>query len=150
VFSNQYSLEMGPKVLTDLPNEVIYQILQCLSPSDVPSLELVSKGFRTLARQPVLWQHFCRSSFRYWDQRWDIDSRFKANAANVEDWKGIYSERHLIDRSTTHQIDSILSSQVGRIGKSAKIIGLGYDAKDTLIRHLGVGDDAEDVLARRY
>lgn len=73
----------------------------------------------------------------------------KANAADV-DWKGIYSERHLIDRSANHQIDSILASQVGRIEKSTKIIGLGYDAKDTLVRHLGVGDDAEDVLARRY
>jgi len=140
---------MGPKVLTDLPNEVIYQILQFLSPHDVPSLELVSKSFRTTGCQRVLWQYFCRSNFRYWDRRWDIESKFRANAANV-DWKGIYSKRHEIDRSTTRQIDSILSSQVGRIGKSAKIVGLGYDAKDTLIRHLEVGDDAEDVLARRY
>lgn len=141
---------MGPPtLLTDLPNEVIHQILQCLPPSDVPSLELVSQSFRTLARQSVLWQHFCRSNFEYWDQRWDIGSKMKANPANI-DWKGIYSERHMIDRSTTHQIDSVLSSQTGRIAKSANIVGLGYDAKDTLIRHLRVGDDAEDVLARRY
>lgn len=73
----------------------------------------------------------------------------KVNPANI-DWKGIYLERHTIDRSATHQIDSVLSSQTGRIAKSANIVGLGYDAKDTLIRHLRVGDDAEDVLARRY
>ena len=29
-------------------------------------------------------------------------------------------------------------------------MGHGYDAKDALLRHLNVGDDAEDVLARRY
>ena len=29
-------------------------------------------------------------------------------------------------------------------------MGHGYDAKDTLIRHINVADDVEDVLARRY
>ncbi|KAL9031095.1 MAG: hypothetical protein Q9196_000858 [Gyalolechia fulgens] len=33
--------------------------------------------------------------------------------------------------------------------RSEKIIAQGYDAKDTLLRHLNVSDDADDVLARR-
>ena len=57
--------------------------------------------------------------------------------------------RHVVDRTTSHELDSILTSQVGRIEKSETIVGLGYDAKDALLRHLNVGKDAEDILARR-
>lgn len=140
---------MVSRTLPDLPNEVIYQILQHLPPSGVPSLDLVSKRFQTLARQPVLWQQFCRRDFKFWDQRWNVEA-ICADTAATADWKSIYSERYNIDRSTTHQIDNILSSQTGRIRKSEIIVDLGYDVKDTLVRQLRVSDDAEDVLARRY
>ncbi len=66
------------------------------------------------------------------------------------DWKKIFLDRHSIDRATTRQIDSILGSQRSRIKKTESIGAQGYGAKDTLLRHLGVGDEAEDVLARRY
>ena len=140
---------MAPRSLAELPNEVICHILQYLSPSDVPPLDLVSKRFCNLARQPVLWQEFCRKNFRSWDQRWQIDDKFGDNTAIV-DWRGIYSKRHQTDKSTSHQLDSLLSSQSGRIAKSETIVQFGYDAEDTLVRQLRTGDDAEDVLARRY
>jgi F-box protein 21 len=65
------------------------------------------------------------------------------------DWKGIFAERHCIDRSISRAIDSILSSQMGRVDKVQTIIEYGYDAKDCLIRHLRVDEGAEDALARR-
>ena len=140
---------MAPTIFTNLPNEIIYQILRHLPPRDVPSLDLVSKNFREHARQPVLWREFCHDSYKFWDQRWDIRGKSAENIANV-DWKGIYSQRYETDHHTTSQIDSILATQTGRIGKAETIISFGYDAKDTLLRHLQIGDDAEDVLARRY
>lgn len=56
----------------------------------------------------------------------------------------------MVDRTTSHELDNILAGQRGRIRGSETIAELGYDAKDTLLRNLIVGDDAEDVLARRY
>ncbi len=56
----------------------------------------------------------------------------------------------MVDRNISHCLDSIIASQVGRIGKAEKIVAFGYDAKDTLLRHMSVPDEAEDVLARRY
>ena len=140
---------MASTFFTDLPNEIISQILRHLPPCDVPSLDLVSKNFREHARQPVLWREFCHDSYQFWDQRWDIRGKSAEDVANVG-WKRIYSQRYKTDRRTTSQIDSILATQTGRIGKAETIISFAYDAKDTLLRHLQVGDDAEDVLARRY
>ena len=140
---------MSPSTLTDLPNEVIYQIIRLLPPSFVPSLELVSRNFRNLARQPILWQHFCLSSFQYWARPEAIQANLAQHVANV-DWKGIYAERYKIDRCTTREINSILASQARRLEKLESIMRMGYDTKDTLIRHLRAADDTEDVLARRY
>lgn len=134
---------------TDLPNEVIYQILQHLPPSSVPALELVSRSFRNLARQPTLWQQFCCGSFNYWASHQTIHEKLAQNVAEV-DWKGIYAQRHEIDRFTTRTINSILASQASRLEKSERIIELGYDTKDTLMRHLQADSNTEDVLARRY
>lgn len=78
-----------------------------------------------------------------------MQQKYSGVVAKV-DWKKIFIERHSADRATTRQIDSILSSQRSRIKKTESIVAYGYDAKDTLLRHLDVGDDAEDVLARRY
>lgn len=66
------------------------------------------------------------------------------------DWKKVFAERHGVDRTTNAEVDSILASQMSRIEKTERIISYGYDAKDALIRHLNVEDDAEDVLARRF
>lgn len=77
-----------------------------------------------------------------------MHEKFSGAVARV-DWKKIFSERHSVDHATTRQIDSILSSQRSRIEKTESIVAHGYDAKDTLLRHLNIGDEAEDVLARR-
>ncbi|KAL9099411.1 MAG: hypothetical protein Q9163_005083 [Psora crenata] len=66
------------------------------------------------------------------------------------DWKHIYAERYKIDQEVSSAIDSILAVQVGRINKTKRIVDYGYDAKDTILRHFTIADDAEDVLARRW
>ena len=87
--------------------------------------------------------------FHYWSPEHAIDEKFNGPVAKV-DWKKIFTQRRQIDRSISREIDSILGSQVGRIEKTSRIVEYGYDAKDTLLRHMSVADDADDVLARRY
>ena len=134
--------------LDKLPNEIINQILLCIPPSSVSIVEQVSKQFHDLS-QPLLWRHHCNTLYRYWGPEHAIDEKFKGVVGKV-DWKKLFAERHQIDRFVSREIDSILSSQVGRIEKTRRIVEYGYDAKDTLLRHLNVADDADDVLARRY
>ena len=66
------------------------------------------------------------------------------------DWRKTFALRYGADFVTTHEIDSILATQPGRIEKTERIIAQGYDAKDALLRNLEVDDLANDVLARRY
>lgn len=54
-----------------------------------------------------------------------------------------------VDHSVTRILNSILGSQTGRIEKFRRVIDLGYDAKDTLLRH-SVIESGEDHLARRW
>lgn len=137
-----------PASLTDLPNEVIFQILLHVPPSSTPALQRISRRFNDLA-QSFLWKHHCQTQFRYWSQGNDIRDKLFSNEAST-DWKQVFKRRHIADRTTSHELDSIIASQLDRIKSSEIIAGLGYDAKDTLLRNLSVGEDAEDVLARRY
>ena len=134
-------------LLSDLPNEIIFQILTFLSPVSTPILQQVSHRFNELS-QPLLWRYYCQTQFKYWSNHHQIHQRFTENVTKC-DWKKVFSERHSIDRHTTLELNSILRSQTNRIEKSESIIRYGYDTKDSLVRHLRVDDDAEDVLARR-
>jgi len=147
LYSNMENRKSTPS-LTVLPNEIIFQILTYLPPASVPTLQRVSQRFNELS-QPLLWRYYCRTQFEYWSQRHQIQEKYAADVTKY-DWKKIFSERHNIDRTTTLQLNSILSGQTSRIDKSERIVKYGYDAKDSLVRHLHVADDAEDVLARRY
>ena len=140
-------MAVAATLLADLPNEIIQQILFYVPPSSVLAIQRVSRRFNDLT-QPLLWRYHCRTQFKFWDQKHNIQEKFSYEVAKV-DWKKVFSNRHSIDRATSHAIDAILCSQVGRVEKFQTVVEFGYDAKDTLLRHLDVDDDAEDVLARR-
>lgn len=135
------------KFLLDLPNELIFQILLYVSPSSTPTLQLVCRKFNDLT-QPLLWKYHCRTQFRYWNAEHCIQEKFSDNAAEIN-WKKVFSDRHTIDKTADYVLNSILSSQLGRIEKSERIVKFGYDTKDTLLRNIFVENDSEDVLARR-
>ena len=137
-----------PASFTDLPNEIIFQILLYVPPCSASALQRISRRFNELA-QPLFWRHHCRTQFRYWNQGDDIEVNLFSNEATI-DWKMVFKRRYMVDKTTSHELDSILGSQRGRIKKSEIIAYSGYYAKDTLLRNLSVGEDAEDVLARRY
>ena len=134
--------------LTDLPNEILFNILIHIPPHLTPAVLLLSKRFNEVA-EPRLWRYHCRKQFRYWSQERGIQCRLLEDTDAV-DWKKLFSERYIIDQQTSHILDSIISSQSGRIEKAETIIAFGYDAKDTLLRNMRVSDEADDVLARRY
>ena len=134
--------------LNELPIEVLHQIISYIPPSSVPTVQRVSRKFNNLP-QPLLWRDHCRTHFKYWSPERDLQQKL-AGCVTGTDWKTLFSDRYSIDRSIARDVDGILASQRHRIEKAERILGYGYDAKDTLLRHLNVSDDAEDVLARRY
>ena len=134
--------------LSELPVEVLHHILSYIPPSSVPTVQTVSRKFNNLP-QPLLWREHCFTHFKYWSTDHDLQQKF-AGAVDKTDWKTLFSDRYSIDRSISREVDGILATQRNRIEKAENIMAHGYDAKDTLLRHRNVGDDAEDVLARRY
>ena len=134
--------------IVDLPNEVIQQALRRLAPVDVLQFQQVCRRFYELADTSV-WRHLCRTHFKYWkSERNPLKQGLKDPTAS--DWKQICLERQRTEFRTTELLESVLATQVGRIDKFQRIIELGYDAKDSLLKHFTVEDDAEDVLARRF
>lgn len=134
--------------LSELPIEILHQIISYIPPSSVPTVQTVSRKFNGLP-QPLLWRDHCCTQFKYWSPEHDLQQ--KLSGAVVEsNWKKLFSDRYSIDRSTTRDVNGILASQLKRIEKVERIVGYGYDAKDALLQHLNVVEDAEDVLARRY
>lgn len=133
--------------LNDLPTEVLFQILLCAPPTSIPAFQQVCRKFYDLS-QPLLWRHHCRTQFKYWSPYHDIAGKLRQDVASV-DWKRIFRDRHVADIEINHELEGILASQICRLGRSERIIAHGYDAKDALLRHLNVSDNAEDVLARR-
>ena len=134
--------------LDELPIEVLQQIISYISPSSLPTIQTVSRKFNDLP-QPLLWRDHCCTHFKHWKSEHNLQSRL-SGTIDESDWKKLFSDRYSIDRAITRDIDGILASQRNRTEKAERIMGHGYDAKDTLIRHINVADDVEDVLARRY
>lgn len=135
--------------LAGLPDELLEIVLAFLPPRSLVAVQLASKRFVDLAEEPLLWRYCCQTEFRYWDAKHDI-ARKLARPASEVDWKQLFIRRMQIDRTVAATFESILSTQQGRVNKIETILEEGYDAKETLLRCCIVGDDAEDVLARRY
>ncbi|KAI9844490.1 MAG: hypothetical protein M1837_005573 [Sclerophora amabilis] len=135
--------------LSDLPDEVLQSILYCLPPITLLSLHRTSKRLNSLANEPLLWRYICRTEYNHWDPDHNIKEKLAAgiDAAN---WKELFYQRCRTDNKTSQLLNSLLASQTGRVGKIQEIVTQGYDIKDTLLRNIRTGDEAEDVLARRY
>jgi F-box protein 21 len=135
--------------LTDLPDEIIQQVLFYISPEDALAVQRASRRLARLANEPLLWRYHCLTSFKYWDSKHRIMQKFAGNVTDV-DWKKIYFYRRDVDIQTSRILNSILAGQIKRIEKFEQISQFGYDAKDTLLRHCAADDAVDDVLARRY
>ena len=135
--------------LDSLPDEVLQHILYYISPHEIlANAQKVSRRFNRLGSEPLLWRHYCLVEYKYWDSKHRIRQKFTGSVGDV-DWKTLFTHRKKIDKETTETLDSILAGQINRIQKFKAIAGFGYDAKDTLLRHCGASEEAEDSLARR-
>lgn len=133
--------------LNHLPEEILHSILCYSHPRSAAVLQQTSRRFRDVTGGPLLWRHYCRAYYRFWDRGHEISQKFALPASSV-DWKALFMLRYHIDGSVTRLLDSILSSQTGRIEKFRAVIEFGYDAKDTLLRNSQV-QGGHDYLARR-
>jgi F-box protein 21 len=132
-----------------LPDEILHSVLRSSDPLDAVALGRVSRKFKAVTTHPVLWRQYCREHFRHWDERHDIEQKLNAPASSI-DWKALYAERHVLDVRTTRTLNEIISHQSGSIRRIESIVTRGHDITDTLLRHIAVGNDAEDYLARRW
>lgn len=133
--------------LDSLPDEVVQCILNFSHPQAAVSLGRTSRRFTGVANEPLLWQHYCLTTYQYWDSRHDIRRKFAV--VDSTDWKELFAERHAIDRKTTDIVNAMIFDQTKRMEKIRVITTFGYDAKDILLRHMRMGEDVEDYLARR-
>jgi F-box protein 21 len=138
---------MVPVTLSDLPNEILQQILLYVPPAAAARVQQVCHRFNALV-EPLVWKHYYQTRYRYWDPDHQIRKKYMSDVGSVN-WKKIFTRRYEMDTIITQTLNSILESQTGRIDKFQGIIQYGYDAKDCLLRHIRCSDDAEDVLARR-
>lgn len=133
--------------LNHLPEEILHSILCYSNPRSSASLEQTSCRFKNVTNEPVLWRHYCQTYYKSWDSKHNMPQNIISPVSTIN-WRALFILRYRIDRSVTRLLDSILASQTGRIEKFRAVIGFGYDAKDTLLRHSEV-ESGEDHLARR-
>ncbi|KAI9670111.1 MAG: hypothetical protein M1829_004839 [Trizodia sp. TS-e1964] len=134
--------------IDDIPGEVLTLAFSRLPTESLLALNLVSKRFNKLAKEPLLWKHHCLQ-FKYWDEKHDIKAK-ASSAVAFDGWESLYQYRVVTDRKVTTILNSILADRTGCAGKYKQIADYGFDAKDTLLRHCQATEDMEDVLSRRY
>lgn len=132
----------------DLPDEVIQHILSHLPPVSVASFQNSSRECNLIVK-PLLWRNYCQRLYRYWNSRHNIEEKL-TGPINAVDWKALFVKRYEIDRYTIKMINSIVSSQSGRIAKIHSIAQHEYDAKDILLWQMNHDNGAGDILARKY
>lgn len=137
-----------PGTLASLPDEVLQQILSYISSKELGRVQCLSRHFYRLSSEPMLWRRLCRTEFKFWDSKHQIEQKFKGNIGDV-DWKTLYVFRKNVEFRTISVLDSILEVQVDRINKFEKIAEFGYDAKDILVQQCHTAGAVEDVLARK-
>ncbi|KAI1338110.1 hypothetical protein F5Y15DRAFT_387630 [Xylariaceae sp. FL0016] len=133
-----------------LPDELLHQLLYYISPEEtLTTLSLLSRRFNSVAQEPLLWRHYCQSSFKYWQAEHQFREKANGELHHV-DWKGLYLLRLARNYHVANLIDGIIASRISRLHKTEQICRYGYDAKDYLMSQCRIGDDVEDYLARRY
>lgn len=134
--------------LDHLPEEILHSILCYSHPVSCAALAQTSRRFQNVTNEPLLWRLYCQTHYKFWDRKHGVQQKIASSVSTV-DWRSLFVLRYQVDCSVTALLNSILASQTGRIEKFRAVIDLGYDAKDTLLRHSEV-EEGEDCLARRW
>ena len=86
--------------ITDLPNEVLQQILRNLAPSSLLQLQRVCCRFFKLADSSV-WRYVWRSCYKYWDA--GRHDRGVLGSLTPVDWRQTCLERLRLESKTTRR-----------------------------------------------
>ncbi|KAG9250177.1 Transglutaminase-like superfamily-domain-containing protein [Emericellopsis atlantica] len=136
--------------LNQLPDEVLQQVLHYGSPEDTLfNLRPLSRRFRLLTHEPLLWRHYCATSFRHWSEHHAFHRKLPQPASSV-DWEALFVLRKKQNIQVTGWFEHILQTSQGRYERYGLIGALGYDAKDVLLEQYACEDEVDDHLARRY
>ena len=135
---------------TTLPTEILEAIFLHLDPHSFLSISQTCKAINSnTADAPVVWRHFCKTSFRSWCSQHDIATKLAGPLSQV-DWRGLFIHRFQKNKETRRLLDTMLESQQGRTKCITEIADFGYDAKDVLLQERACSEDAKDALARKY
>lgn len=141
---------MAGHALTDLPTEILEAVFLHLDAGGLAALAQCSRALQQLTGDsPLLWRHLCRTSFTTWAAHHDMAAKW-AGPLSAVDWRGLYEGRRRSERRTRRLLDQVVATQHGRIRCLSELAALGGDAEETLRREWACGDEAGDVLARRY
>lgn len=134
-------------MLTALPDEILANIVQFLNVSAIVALNRTATRFVDLANEPLIWREFCRSEYKYWDDR----KKFRALLADPlsSEWRNLYASRIVNSRVTSTILKDIISDTVGRSDKLQAIVEHGYKVKDTLLRLFYESPSSPDHLAQK-
>ncbi|CAN8104745.1 unnamed protein product [Discula destructiva] len=134
----------------DVPDEIIRQIIQHVPPEEAfANCPLVSKTFKRVAFEPLLWKHFCLSSFRFWNSEHCLNQKLESRASKTP-WRDLWRRRKLRNDLIAQLLRGIVATKVDRFSRMWQICRYGYDAKDYLLEQIQIPDSVEDSLARRY
>lgn len=133
----------------DVPDEIIRQIIQHVPPEEAfDTCPLVSKTFKRVAFDSLLWKCFCQSSFRFWHPEHRIKERLRSRASQTP-WRDLWRRRKFRNDLFAQLLNEIIATKIDRFTRMGHICQYGYDAKDFLLAQVDTPDSVEDYLARR-
>ena len=94
---------MTGNTLSDLPEELLRNILSFLPPETLAVVELTSSRFRTLANDPLLWRQRCNAEFSYWEDESSPFHKVGSLVLKVDHVLTVLSNRHCKDSSKYQQ-----------------------------------------------
>lgn len=135
--------------LLNLPEELINEVFVFLPWRELVACQLTCRSLWRISKESLIWRRHCINDYKYWQGEGYFESLLRAPPASIN-WKQLFTHRKKQDRAIDQDLESILDSQANRVSTIHHTVLTRYDAKDALLRHLDVADDAEDVLSRRY
>lgn len=141
---------MARPTIVDLPTEILEAIILYLDPPSLICFSRANKFIKNLtADAPIIWRNLCRTQFKSWDWRHDIETKFAGPLSDV-DWRSLYIQRVKTGDHTRKLLDGIINSQLGRIERINEIARYGTDVKDILLEEKACPKDRDDILARYF
>lgn len=135
--------------LLALPDELINGVLVFLPWRELVACQLTCRSLWRISKESLIWRRHFINEYRFWQGEGYLQSLLQAPPASIN-WKQEFTRRKKQDHAIDQDLEKILDSQANRVSTIHDAVEFRYEAKDALLRHLDVADDAEDVMSRKY